>query len=131
MDLKEIVDTLLKEKKLTKRWLAAKVKMQPDGFRLALKNHSIKFDELSRMSEALEVSPSTFFSATLKEYENKNLNNSVLETDENRLYLESSSKNEVRSIKTQNKKLKEEVLILKEQLQDKSKIIKLLEDKVK
>jgi len=131
MDLKEIVDALLKEKKLTKGWLADKVKMKPDGFRLALKKHSIKFDELSRMSEALEVSPSIFFSNQLKQYDDKYLNNSVLETDEKGSYTETSTKSEINTIKYQNKRLKEEVLLLKEQVQDKAKIIKLLEEKEK
>ncbi len=131
MSLKEIVDAILKEKKLTKGWLADKVKMKPDGFRLALAKHSIKFNELSRMAEALEVSPSIFFPVTLKSYDDKNLNNYVLAADENAHYIDDFNKNEISTIKFQNKKLKEEVLILKEQLHDKSKIIKLLEEKSK
>lgn len=131
MELKEIVDSLLKEKKLTKSWLASRVKMKPDGFRLALVKHSIKFDEIFRMAEALEVSPSVFFNAPANSYKVESLNNLAQEPNEMELYEMSSHKNEINTLKSQNKKLRDEVTKLKEHLSDKSKIIKLLEEKAK
>ncbi|RZK76703.1 MAG: hypothetical protein EOO92_14200, partial [Pedobacter sp.] len=61
MKLKEKVDKLLKEQNLTKTWLANKVGMKLDGLRYSLNNHSLKFDEVFMMAEALQIPLSELF----------------------------------------------------------------------
>lgn len=129
MELRKIVEDLLKEKKLTRAWLASKVKMKPDGLRLALTVGSLKFNQIVLMSDALQVSPTLFFPASEKLYQEASGGNYVSEPDKAQEYRDNAYKNEINALKLQNKKLREEVAALKEQVADKAKIIKLLEDK--
>ena len=129
MKLTEIVESLLKEKQLTKRWLATKVGMKVDGLRYALKNHSLKFDEIFMMAEAFDVPLHTFFPPQKKAYAESDENNLVSDSATHKKYQQEKDKEEIKKLKEINTKLKEEIALLKDQLKDKAHIIQLMSAK--
>ena len=61
MKLKDIVDNLLKERERSLSWLAQQVGKTFDGFRLSLIKESVKYTDLKKIAEVLEVSPNVLF----------------------------------------------------------------------
>ncbi|MFD1629965.1 hypothetical protein [Pseudopedobacter beijingensis] len=116
MQLKPIVDNLLKERGRSLSWLAVQIGKTFDGFRLSLIKESIKYTDLKKMAEILEVSPSVFFQeSTPDNYpdlpESKSLTESVPE---------------YRTVASELNVYKQLTETLKGQLKDKEKIIELL-----
>jgi hypothetical protein len=125
MSLKETVDKILKERKLSKTWLATKVGMKLDGLRYALTKHSLKFDEIFMMAQALELPVSTFFPEQKHLYNTSDENNLASDSS-NPAYLSNNQKIELKKLRDQVVKLKEDNANLKDQLKDKAHIIALL-----
>ncbi|MEJ6980980.1 hypothetical protein WG906_10990 [Pedobacter sp. P351] len=112
MKLKEIVDKVLKDQNRSLSWLAAEMNKTFDGLKLSLVKGSIKYTDIKKMSQVLEVPAATFFQ------EENTLENMVSEEKVNYSNLRSEL-NSCRELAT----------ILKNQLADKEKIIDLLSTK--
>lgn len=114
MHLKEIVNKILKERNRSLSWLAMEMGKTFDGLKLGLTKGSIKYTDLKRMANILEIPVSGFFeeSSASKGEILKNM------LEEEEVYY-ISMKNELSSCK-------ELVNTLKSQLKDKEKIIELL-----
>ncbi|MBB2150135.1 hypothetical protein [Pedobacter gandavensis] len=114
MELKSIIDEILKKKKRPFSWLADQMGMTFDGFKLSLNNRSIKYRDIVLMTNILEVSPMVFFSrpTAAAELPGKSANDRVtLEQGE---------------LKQALKSCKELNAALKDQIKDKDKIIALI-----
>lgn len=115
MELKSIIDEILKKKKRPFSWLADQMGMTFDGFKLSLNNRSIKYRDIVLMTKILEVSPMVFFSgptAAAAELPGKSANDPInLEHGE---------------LKQALKSCKELNAALKDQIKDKDKIIALI-----
>lgn len=117
MNLKQTVDAVLKSKSRSLRWLAAEMDKTPDGLKLSLIRHSIKYIDIITMSTILEVPISIFF-----------------ETDPHKDKLEdktapSEPKSEDIDLKSNLKTCRELIATLKDQIKDKDRIISLLDKK--
>jgi len=106
--LKEIVDALLKKHNRSLSWLAMEMGKTFDGLKLSLIKESIKYADLKRMAEVLEVSPGVFFDSDASQI-------SIAEEGEPSYGLQS----ELRSCRELSE-------TLKSQLKDKEYIIQLL-----
>lgn len=62
MNLKSTVDGILKKNNRRFVWLAGKMDRTFDGLKLSLTTGSIKYRDIEKMAEILEVPPQTFFS---------------------------------------------------------------------
>ncbi|ADY53384.1 hypothetical protein Pedsa_2845 [Pseudopedobacter saltans DSM 12145] len=118
MKLKDIVDELLRERERSLSWLAQQVGKTFDGFRLSLIKESIKYTDLRRMAEVLEVPPSVLFISDIK-YLKKKEDLKILE-DQETSYTRLSADEEMQ---------KEFIESLKNQIKDKNRIIELLSKK--
>ena len=107
--LKEITDGILKKQNRSLSWLAAEMGKTFDGLKLSLTKESIKYTDLKRMAEILQVSPAVFFNAEPVHF-------SSAAEDERAAY---GFKNELQSCR-------ELTEALKSQLKDKEYIIQLL-----
>jgi hypothetical protein len=111
MALKSIVEEILRNKKRSLSWLSIEMDKSVDGLRLSLVRESIKYGDINRMAEILEVSPAAFFEKSAKPYRE----------------IGSVSKvSEPASQYSDLKYYKGMCAILKDQLNDKEKIITLL-----
>ena len=117
MELKEIIDNLLKEKNRSLSWLAAQVGKTFDGFRLSLIKESVKYTDLKKISEVLEVTPNVLF-GVLVPYEKIDQDLSMKE-----------NKNVTYSLTAELEMHKQLTESLKNQLKDKERIIDLLSQK--
>lgn len=111
MSLKAIIDRILRDQHRSLSWLAVSMGKTFDGLRLGLINESIKYKDILVMAEILDVSPAMFFKNSMEESNpllNSILGESVTEYGE-------SLKN-----------CKELNAALKDQLNDKERIISLL-----
>ena len=110
MPLKYLIDEILKEKNRSLSWLALEMGKTFDGLKRSLVRESIKYADLKRMAEILEISPRSFFP-------------DVTETPQHVVAEEyvpySNLRNELVSYQ-------ELVKMLKSQVQDKERIIELL-----
>lgn len=61
MELKDIVDKILKNQNRSLSWLALEMDKTFDGLKLSLIKGSLKFTDLKKMAEILKVSPVVFF----------------------------------------------------------------------
>lgn len=61
MSIKDIVNSILKEKDRPLAWLAKGMRRTDDGLRAGLTNESVKYKDLLIMAKILEVSPSRLF----------------------------------------------------------------------
>lgn len=109
MKLKDIVDKELKDQNRSLSWLATEMNKTFDGLKLSLVKGSIKYTDIKKMSQVLNVPAANFFQ------EENNLENLVLE-----------EKVEYSSLRSELNSCKELTAILKNQLLDKEKIIDLL-----
>jgi len=117
MKLKDIVDDLLKERERSLSWLAQQVGKTFDGFRLSLIKESVKYTDLKKIAEVLEISPNVLFGIGVK----YTLENGEFKTEEfGQKYTISNSQVEMYKQLTES---------LKNQLKDKDKIIELLTKK--
>lgn len=107
MELKNIVDRLLKERNRPLSWLAAEMNKTFDGLKLSLIKGSIKYSDLKRMAEILKVPASVFFG----------------EHSQNQFAEEEVP---YQGLKKELASCRELVVALKDQINDKEKIIKLL-----
>ncbi len=112
MELKKIVDQLLKDQNRPLSWLAVEMNKTFDGLKLSLTKESIKYSDLKRMSEILKVPASVFFDEPASE-------NFV--SEEEVPYL---------GLKKELASCRELTEALKSQLNDKEKIINLLSNKI-
>ncbi len=112
MKLKDLVDKILKDRNRSLSWLAAEMNKTFDGLKLSLVKGSIKYTDLKKMAEVLNVSASAFFQ------EDEQFENMLAE-----------EKVEYLSTKNQLTSCKELASTLKSQLIDKEKIIALLSEK--
>ena len=108
MELKNIVDKALKDKNRSLSWLAAEMNKTFDGLKLSLVKGSIKYTDIKKMADILQIPASTFF------HEDE-ITNMVAE-----------DRVEYVSLKTELSSCKELASTLKSQLADKEKIIELL-----
>jgi len=111
MSLKAIIDGIIRDKHRSLSWLAASMGKTFDGLRLGLINESIKYKDILLMAEILEVSPCCFF------------NTEGLDADPNMV---SEPAVEYGDLKSTLKSCKEMVATLKDQINDKERIITLL-----
>lgn len=107
--LKKIVDDILRKQNRSLSWLASEMGKTFDGLKLSLVKESIKYVDLRRMAEILEVSPAIFFDDVSSQ-------TNVVEEEEQHY---SGLKIELRSCR-------ELAETLKSQLKDKEHIIRLL-----
>jgi len=114
MEIKLIVDEILKAKNRSLSWLAAEMEKTFDGLKLSLVRGSIKYNDIILMSRILEVSPSCFFE---QEHDAHSLKESGTIAEEEPEY---------GSMKRELKVCKEMIAALKDQIKDKEKIIILL-----
>lgn len=115
MELKSIIDEILKQRKRPFSWLADQMGMTFDGFKLSLINTSIKHRDIELMAKILEVSPSRFFSTTTVN-KGQLAAQSVAEVN---ITVQSELKQALKSCKELN-------AALKDQIKDKDKIIALM-----
>jgi len=119
MQLKSVVDGLLKEKNRSLSWLAEEMGKTFDGLKLSLVKGSIKYNDLIEMAKVLEVLPAVFFQTEVNIY--------ATETDISTL---AEPREEYGGdVKSNLKNCKELLAALKDQLKDKEKIISLLSDR--
>ncbi|KAA8477578.1 hypothetical protein BDE36_0057 [Arcticibacter tournemirensis] len=111
MELKKIVDQLLKQQNRSLSWLAGEMDKTFDGLKLSLVKESIKYSDLKRMSKILKVPASVLF--------NEDAPKSVV-LEEEVPYT---------GLKSELASCRELVEALKSQLSDKEKIINLLDNK--
>jgi len=116
MNLKQTVDAILKSKSRSLRWLAAEMDKTPDGLKLSLIRHSIKYIDIISMSTILEVPISRFFEIEPDADKHENKSGSPLE-----------QKSEDIDLKSNLKTCRELIATLKDQIRDKDKIISLLD----
>jgi hypothetical protein len=116
MNLKQTVDTILKSKSRSLRWLAAEMDKTPDGLKLSLIRHSIKYTDIISMSKILEIPISKFFEAE-----------PGFDQTEDKPALSAEQKVEDIDLKNSLKAYKELISTLKDQIKDKDRIIKLLD----
>ncbi|MHB1179493.1 MAG: hypothetical protein ACYCZO_14330 [Daejeonella sp.] len=114
MYLKEVVNKILKERNRSLSWLAMEMGKTFDGLKLGLTRGSIKYTDLKRMADILEIPVSGFFEGGL-DYGGETQKNILFE--EEPPYL---------SMKKELNSCKELTNMLKSQLKDKDKIIELL-----
>jgi len=115
MDIKTIVDTLLKEKDRPMTWLAEQIGRTYDGLRLGLIKKTIKYSDIVKVAKVLEVAPRIFF----EEHEPVPYKESpVSKLQEEEI--------KYADLKSNLKNCKEMVTALKDQLKDKEKIISLM-----
>lgn len=114
MYLKEVVNKMLKERNRSLSWLAMEMGKTFDGLKLGLTRGSIKYTDLKRMANILDIPVSGFFEES-SDNEGGILKNTLGE--EEAQYI--SMKNELNSCK-------ELIITLKSQLKDKERIIELL-----
>ncbi len=115
MNLKNIVDDVLKDKGRSMSWLSKQMGRTFDGLKLSLVNETIKYKDLQTMSKALNVVPDIFFKVEGASYLNDE--DSLLLSEEDVKY---------NDLKGNLKNCREMVSSLKDQLKDKDKIISLL-----
>jgi hypothetical protein len=114
MHLKEIVNKMLKERNRSLSWLAMEMGKTFDGLKLSLTKGSIKYTDLKRMADILDIPVSIFFEESL--YNEPGIQKNILQEEE------------VHYIKMKNElaSCKELINALKSQLKDKEKIIELM-----
>lgn len=112
MKLKDIVDKSLKDQNRSLSWLAAEMNKTFDGLKLSLIKGSIKYTDIKKMAEVLKVPASTFF-----------LEEGILEN------MVSEEKVEYSSLRSELNSCRELATTLKNQVQDKERIIELLSRK--
>ena len=105
---------MLKERNRSLSWLAMEMGKTFDGLKLGLTRGSIKYTDLKRMADILEIPVSRFFEESL-DNEGGTQKNMLFEEEPQYISL----KNELISCK-------ELISTLKSQLKDKEKIIELL-----
>ncbi len=123
MCLKEIVDTLLREKGRSLSWLASQVGKTFDGLRLGLIKESVKYSDIKKIAEVLDVSAGVFFDPTdkLSALDEPLASNHTLQED---TYIYKTTKKELEAYKELTERLKD-------QIKDKEKIIELLSNQSK
>lgn len=109
MELKKIVDKLLREQNRSLSWLAAEMDKTFDGLKLSLVKGSIKYTDLKKMAKILKVPVVSFFNEEIDV-------DNMLEEEKMEYY----------SVKTELSSCKELVTTLKSQVADKERIIELL-----
>lgn len=117
MQLKEIVDDLLKQRNRSLSWLALQIGKTFDGLKLSLLKESVKYSDVKRIAEVLDVSPGSLFHTheQLQEGDYSDKKNILEEEDF-----------QYGSLKKELDACKELADTLKDQLKDKEKIIELL-----
>lgn len=114
MYLREVVNKILKDRNRSLSWLAMEMGKTFDGLKLGLTRGSIKYTDLKRMADILEIPVSGFFEEG-SDHERGVPKNILFEEEPQYLHM----KNELNSYK-------ELIGLLKSQLKDKEKIIELL-----
>lgn len=109
MELKEIVDNILKEQNRSLSWLATEMGKTFDGLKLSLVKGSVKYIDLKKMAEILQIPAASFF-------REEPLQENLLQ-EETPVYT---------SLKSELNSCKELADALKSQLKDKEHIIQLL-----
>ncbi|WEK17424.1 MAG: hypothetical protein P0Y49_11525 [Candidatus Pedobacter colombiensis] len=112
MSLKAIIDGIIRDKHRSLSWLAISMGKTFDGLRLGLINESIKYKDILLMAEILEVSPCCFFKSA-----------EDLDAEQNMV---AEAHVEYGDLKATLKSCKELVATLKDQINDKERIITLL-----
>lgn len=115
MDLKTTVDEILKEKNRTFSWLVEKMGKTFDGLKLSLLKESLKYKDIKKMAEILEISPAALFEADTNTYKSEGRAGTLAE-----------SKSDYQDLKNNLKNCKEMVSALKDQIKDKDTIILLM-----
>ncbi|TDQ09535.1 hypothetical protein [Pedobacter metabolipauper] len=114
MLLKKTIDQILKEKSRSLTWLAFEMDKTFDGFKLSLTRGSIKYNDILRMARILEVNPSVFFETggPIPHGENEQI--------------QPVEKSDYIVLKANLTACGEMLVVLKNQMKDKDKIISLL-----
>lgn len=112
MKLKSLVDKALKEQQRSLSWLAGEMDKTFDGLKLSLVKGSLKYTDIIKMAESLNLPASYFFEEEA--------------VPENMAEEEAV---EYQGIKSELKSCKELNAALKSQLADKDRIIELLSEK--
>lgn len=121
MQLKEIVDNLLKERNRSLSWLASQIGKTFDGLRLSLIKESVKYSDLKKMAEALGVSPGVFFEPSYENYEDYVKSSMTMQED---VFVYKTTKTELDACRELAERLKD-------QIKDKERIIELLNNNAK
>jgi len=114
MNLKEAVEKILSDQKRSLSWLAGSMDRTIDGFRLSLINGSIKYNDLVKLIEVLNVPVTLLFPSRQH-----------IVPEE---YLKTSGEPDT-GYKKAVEALQEQVALLKNTVEDKNKIIELLSKK--
>jgi len=112
MQLRTIVERILRERNHNLSWLALQMGKTFDGLRLGLIKGSVKYNDLILMAEKLGVTPGELFPMTEAEEIGK------MSLAEQQI--------QYRSMQSELQSCKEMASVLKEQLKDKELIIELL-----
>ena len=122
MTLKESVEKILEEQKRTLTWLAGEMDRTYSGFKLSLENETIKYSDIKKMQELLNVPMTVLFDTSTTIYQkNKGGYNAVTNN---------SQVNEDAGIyKNENQILRDKIVILENTIKDKQHIIDLLSKK--
>lgn len=118
MQLKEIVDDLLKQRNRSLSWLAQQIGKTFDGLKLSLLKESVKYSDVKRIAEVLNVSPGSLFPEHDEQLQEDNY------TDKGNILEEENF--QYGSLRKELVACKELTGTLKDQLKDKEKIIELL-----
>ncbi len=110
MQLKEIVDELLKGENRSLSWLAGELDMTFDGLKLSLLKGSLKYNDLKRLAVILKIEPYRLFTSRHR------AESGLVGEDAPAYY----------SLRTELATCRELVDTLKSQIKDKDKIIDLL-----
>ncbi|MBK0383555.1 hypothetical protein I5M32_11360 [Pedobacter sp. SD-b] len=114
MDLKKIIDEILKQKEKPLSWLALEMEKTYAGFRLSLSNETLKYSDIKKMAEILNVPVSLFFEVNNTQKIKGNYNSQISSSIVNDSQEKYKTKYEV-----ENEYLKQQII-------DKEEIIKLL-----
>ncbi len=119
MQLKQIIDELLKERNRSLSWLAQNTGKTFDGLKLSLIKESLKYSDVIKIAKVLDVSVCKLFAEhTLKPADDRFLNN----LEEENVTYSTAIQKELEACKELN-------ITLKNQLKDKELIIQLLSKK--
>ena len=115
MNLKTIVDKALKSERRTFDWLCTELEMTPQGLRGALTNENLKFKDLKKLVSLLNISIDRLFENYISQHIEGDNNNQISQVGEATVMY-----------RTENDRLNELVIELRNQIKDKEEIIQLL-----
>jgi lambda repressor-like predicted transcriptional regulator len=119
MQLKQIIDDLLKERNRSLSWLAQNTGKTFDGLKLSLTKESLKYSDVKKIAQVLDVSVCKLFAEPTYKPTHEKINSNF---EEESITYSNATQKELEACKELN-------ITLKNQLKDKELIIQLLSKK--